>query len=457
MGGRRGDPVAASCTATGAGVTVPDDAPAAAFGQPWSPEPVMSRPAGREGRSDGRGALGDLLVGQAVSSLGDWMGTVALMALVLHLTDSATAVGGVLVLRLAPAVFAGPVAARLVTRWSRRRIMLAMDAVRVPAVAVLPWVTSLWWIYLWAFVVELAGMVFLPARDASIPDLVEDDDDLAVANGLVLGTSYGMIPVGAGLYALVAAVAGVDGGLAVARIVFAVDAATFAVSFLAIARLPELGTTSGPVASAAGSGRFLDALRLPLVRRLAPVAAVVAFGLGALFSLGIVWVREVLHASDTQFGLLVACYGVGAGGGLLVLRRLSRRDLRTVRVALVLLGGVVATMSLAPTIGFALLGALAFGGLSALVLALVMELLQQELGDRDRVLAFTVFHVVIRAGLALAAIGAGVADDLLDEVSWPLVGQLASTQVVLLSSGILVMLVAVVAGRPGGAADTSPR
>jgi MFS family permease len=437
-------------------VTVPDDAAAAPFGRPWAPSPAAPHPAPLDDRATRRGALRDLLVGQAVSSLGDWMGTVALMALVLHLTDSATAVGGVLVLRLAPTVFAGPVAARLVTRWSRRRIMLAMDAVRIPAVAVLPWVTSLWWIYLWAFVVELAGMVFLPARDASIPDLVDGDDDLAVANGLVLGTSYGMIPVGAGLYALVAAVAGVDSGLAVARVVFAVDAATFAISFLAIARLPELGTTTGPADGAAGA-RFVDALRLPLVRRLAPVAAVVAFGLGALFSLGIVWVREVLHADDTQFGLLVACFGVGAGGGLLVLRRLTRRDLRTVRVALVLQGAVVATMSLAPTITFALVGALAFGGLSALVLALAMELLQEELGDRDRVLAFTVFHVVIRGGLALAAIGAGVADDLLDEVTWPLVGHLASTQVVLLSSGILVMIVALIAGRPGGAVDTSPR
>ena len=133
------------------------------------------------------------------------------MALVLQLTDSATAVGGVLVLRLAPTVLAGPVAARLVTRWNRRKIMLAMDAVRIPAVAILPWVTSLWWIYLWAFVVELAGMVFLPARDASIPDLVDGDDDLATANGLVLGTSYGMIPVGAGLFALVTALAGGGG------------------------------------------------------------------------------------------------------------------------------------------------------------------------------------------------------------------------------------------------------
>lgn len=431
-------------------MTLPDDAVPAA-GTPW----VAPSPGGRA--RTGRRPLNDLLVGQAVSALGDWMGTVALMALVLQLTDSATAVGGVLVLRLAPAVFAGPLVARLTGRWSRRRTMLAMDAVRIPAVAVLPWVPHLWWIYVWAFLTELAGMVFLPARDASIPDLVDSDDDLAVANGLVLGTSYGMIPVGAAVYAVVAAVAGGGEGLAVARLVFAVDALTFAVSFLAITRLPELGTAaaaaSGTGNGSAGSGRFRDALRIPLVRRLAPVAAVVAFGLGALFSIGIVWVREVLHATDTEFGLLVACFGVGAAGGLLVLRRLDRRDLRTVRGALVLQGAVVAVMSLAPSIGFALAGAIAFGGLSALVLALAMELLQNNLGERDRVLAFTVFHVVIRGGLALAAIGAGVADDLLDQVSWPLVGHLASTQVVLLSSGLLVTLVALATGRPGGVAD----
>ena len=302
-------------------MTTPEDA-VGPFGPAWGAGGRAVPAHGRDGAHD-RGPLRDLLIGQAVSSLGDWMGTVALMALVLQITDSATAVGGVLVLRLAPTILAGPLAARLVTRWSRRKIMLAMDAVRIPAVAVLPWVTSLWWIYVWAFVVELAGMVFLPARDASIPDLVDGDDDLAVANGLVLGTSYGMIPVGAGFYALVAALAGSAGGLDVARFVFAVDALTFAVSFVAIARLPELGT-SAPAGADGGGGRFLDALRLPIVRRLAPVAAVVAFGLGALFSLGIVWVREVLGATDTQFGLLVACFGVGAGGGLLVLRRLPR-------------------------------------------------------------------------------------------------------------------------------------
>jgi MFS family permease len=411
-----------------------------AAGWPANPaQPVESR------RSTLTPHLRTLLIGQAVSALGDWMGTVALMALVLELTGSATAVGGVLVLRLVPTVAAGPLAARLLRRWSRRRIMLAMDAIRVPAALLLPWITGLWWIYMWALVIELAGMVFLPARDASIPDLQEPGGDLALANGLVLGSSYGMIPVGAGTFALVAAVAGGTDSIGAARIVFAVDAATFLISFLAIARLPELGAGGGSGAGgSAETGRFRDALRLPLVRRLAPVAAVVAGGLGALFSLGVVWVHDVLDATDPEFGLLVACFGVGAGGSLLILRTMSRRDLATIRVLLFAQGMVVATMSLAPAIGFALLGAVAFGGLAALVLAMAMELLQREVGERERMLAFAAFHVVIRGGLAVAAIGAGVADDLLKEVDWPVVGDLASSQVVLMSSGLLVALVAAV-------------
>lgn len=441
------------------GAPVTDDA-ATGLGFGWRGAAPAARPVPR-GRARRR-PLHDLLIGQAVSSLGDWMGTVALMALVLQLTGSATAVGGVLVLRLAPTVLAGPLAARLTTGWSRRKIMLATDAVRVPVVALLPWVTHLWWIYPCAFVAELAGMVFLPARDASIPDLVEDDGDLAVANGLVLASSYGMIPIGAGVFALIAALAGSDGGLAAARLIFALDALTFVVSFLAIRRLPELGAAPAPgpapgavtPAAAAPDAGFLSALRIPLVRRLAPVAAAVAVGLGALFSLGIVWVREVLGASQTEFGLLVACFGVGAGIALLVLRRLRRRGLATVRVLLVAQGATVASMSLAPTIAFALLGAVVFGGLSALILALAMELPQNELAPRERVLAFTVFHVVIRGGLAVAAIGAGVADDVLDEVRWPFVGHLVSTQVVLLSSGLLVVLVALTAGRATAVADS---
>ncbi|HEX4775527.1 MAG TPA: MFS transporter, partial [Acidimicrobiia bacterium] len=143
-----------------------------------------------------------LLIGQTVSGIGDWMATVALMALVLDISGSSTAVGAVLVLRLLPVMVAGPLTTRVVKRWHRKHTMMAMDGARVVIVALIPLLHTLWWVYVWAFVLEAAGLVFLPARDASIPDLA-GEDDLELANGLALASSYGTIPLGAGLFGIV--------------------------------------------------------------------------------------------------------------------------------------------------------------------------------------------------------------------------------------------------------------
>jgi MFS family permease len=382
----------------------------------------------------------DLLVGQGVSSLGDWMGTVALMALVLQLTDSPLAVGGILTLRLLPAAVGAPLAAKAAGRWDRRRTMLAMDLTRAGMVFAIPFVRALWWIYLWGFLLEVASIVFLPARDSSIPDLVDGNEDLALANGLILGTSYGSIPIGAALFAAVAALPVQLAGRPYA-LVFFIDAATFVVSFLCIARLTQLGPSTA--AEADGDEhpdlRFRDAFAIPLVAAVMPAALAVSLGLGALFSLGIVFVRDVLHASDAEFGVLIALFGVGAVQGLVVLQRLPVGNLlaRT-RVGVLWIGVVVALFSLAPALWVALFGAVAFGAGAAFSLAAGMGAIQSSLDGRQRVLAFTAFHVVLRVGLAISAVGAGIAGDLLTNVHWPVVGTLQPARLVLLSAGILV-------------------
>src|SRR5438045_9545486 len=99
------------------------------------------------------------------------MVTVALMALVLKLSKSTTAVGAVLVLRLIPAAVAGPLAARAAERWDRRRTLLTMDLVRAGMVAAIPFVHALWWVHMWAFLLDVMGLIFLHARASSVPDL----------------------------------------------------------------------------------------------------------------------------------------------------------------------------------------------------------------------------------------------------------------------------------------------
>jgi dTMP kinase len=307
--------------------------------------------------------------------------------------------------------------------------MLAMDLTRGAMVFAIPFVRALWWIYLWGFLLEVASIVFLPARDSSIPDLVEGDEDLSLANGLILGTSYGSIPLGAALFAAVAALP-VHIADRPYALVFFIDAATFAVSFLCIARLTQLGPSSAVGASGADEPtdlRFRDAFKIPLVAAVMPAALAVSLGLGALFSLGIVFVRDVLGATDAEFGVLVALFGMGAVGGLAVLRSLTV-SLRTVQAAVAVQGGLIAGMSLAPDIAVTFIGAAGFGAATAASLAAGMSVLQARLGGRDLVLAFAAFHIVIRAGLSAAAIGAGVAADLVDTV-----------RPVLFSSGLVVV------------------
>jgi predicted MFS family arabinose efflux permease len=248
----------------------------------------------------------------------------------------------------------------------------------------------------------------------------------------MLASSFGTIPFGALAFGLVSWVGG--GGVPAA--VFVLDAGTFLVSYWLIARVSLVDHVEGDEAES--SARFRDALRLPIVRSVGPAALLTALGLGTLFSLGVVFVREVLGASTLEFGVLIALFGVGAGFGLAGLSAAGPPDVGTVRFCIAAQGVIVAAMSQVPTLWAAFLGAVLFGAATAAGLAAAMSILQQNLGERDRVLAFTAFHVLIRAGLALAALGAGLAGDVLGQLQWPLLGTLPPARAVLLVSGVLV-------------------
>ena len=396
----------------------------------------------------------DLLVAETVSALGDWLGTVAFIALVFAITRSPTAVGGMLTLRLAPALVAGPVAARIVVRWNPRRTMMAMNGVRAAIVALIPFVHALWWVFFWAFFLEMCSLVFLPARDASILHLIDErEDDLSLANGLLLGSSYGTLPLGAGLFAAVSALAA--GPLSVVPygrfgLAFWLDATTFVAGFFLIARITslrgiEVQAADAGVDSATG---FLRALRLPLVRSTLPPVLAVAVGLGSLFSLGIEFVRRTLHASDTQFGCLIILFGVGTATGMAVLQvRRPRHPLRVLRPGVSLIGVVLAGMALAPDIGVALGAAVLFGAAASYSMVSGMTGVQTALSDdTDRQLAFAAIHVGLRIALVIGAIGAGVASQLVKGVHAPVLGALDPPRVVLFFSGLAVVLGAWVFG-----------
>lgn len=394
-----------------------------------------------------------LIIGQTVSSFGDWMGTLALMYFVLELSGSTTAVGGVLVLRLLPSAVGAPVAARVVTRWRRRSVLLWSDMIRTGMALALPVVPWLWWVYFWAFLIEVVGMVFLPARDAAVPFLIEDDEErhdtgtLEIANGITMATSYGMIPVGAGAFGLLLWMsnqAGWDGHWRYV-LVFWLNALTYVVSYVAIRSIPDLGPGPRERREAEHAGReaphagFLAALRLPVVRGVLPGVAVVALGLGALFSLGVVFVRNVLDAGAVGFGALVVLFGVGAITGLLLIHRKAGSLMTQVRVGTAAQGIVIALMGALGSPVWSFAGAVVFGAAATSALVGGITFFQESLSGVERNLALTAFHAVLRFGLALAALLAGGAADLLREAGASPLG-MAPGQFVLAASGLVVLL-----------------
>ncbi|QKG21748.1 MFS transporter [Actinomadura verrucosospora] len=413
-----------------------------------------------------------LIVGQTVSSLGDWMGTLALMYFVLALSGSTTAVGGVLVLRLLPSALGAPVAARVVTRWRRRSVMLTSDLVRVGMAVVLPVVPSLWWVYFWAFMIEVVGLMFLPARDAAIPFLIgegreegKDDHDtgtLELANGITMATSYGMIPFGAGMFGLILWVSERAGWGGHWRyvVVFWLDALTYLASWLAVRAIPDLGPGPGEKAAMERDEReareehgFVNALKLRVVRSVLPGIAVVALGLGALFSLGVVFVKGVINAGQVGFGVLVVCFGIGAIIGLLLLHRKTGSLLTQVRAATAVQGVVIASMGGLASEPWSFVGAVLFGAAATSALVGGITYLQESLGGVDRNLALTAFHSVLRFGLALAALLAGAAADLLKEAGERPLGMVPA-QFVLMLSGLVVLAGTFLIKSPEEAAPT---
>lgn len=406
-----------------------------------------------------------MLFGQSVSALGDWLGTIAVMMAVLRLSGSATAVGGVLVLQLLPAVIAAPLVSRLVARVDRRQVLLASDAIRAVLAGLLPLVMTIGWIYVWAFLLQLASLAFLPARDAAVPRLAglgpgphsrQEESRLSAANAVMLGTYYGSIPIAAGLFAAITTVGDTLGVPAALQLVVAfwLDALTFVVSFLAVRGIEHLGhrLPATPTVTADGGQRPTPMPMPPRLRvlRRHPAARYVeqatlgaAVGIGALFSLGTVFVTSTMELGTLGFGALVALFGIGAACGLGAQRLVGNRARPPlIRGALAVQGGVIVSMTAVASPLLALLGAIAFGSAVALALINALSLLQDSLAGALRDLALSAFHLTLRAGLALSAVLSGVVADVLPPIRAPLLGTLQPAQTVLLAAGSLCMVAA---------------
>ena len=173
-----------------------------------------------------------LWTGMCASLLGDGAFIVALAWQVYQLSDAPTAMGVVGVAMTVPTIVFLLVGGALSDRLDRRRLMLAADVARLLAAASLAVLTvtgtlEIWHVALLVAVYGTGQAFFAPAFDAIVPDLVPGDQ-LAQANALdQLIRPIALRMVGPALGGVLVGVFG-------AAAVFALDAASFGLSALAL-------------------------------------------------------------------------------------------------------------------------------------------------------------------------------------------------------------------------------
>ncbi|QDR79341.1 MFS transporter [Sporomusa termitida] len=145
--------------------------------------------------------------GQAVSTIGTWMQTIAMNWLVYRLTESAFMLGSFNFFNSVPGLLLGPVAGVVADRFNRHKVIiitqsLAMLQAVLLAALVITGNIEVWHLLGLGFVLGCINGFDLTARQAFVVDLVEDKDDLpnAIAlNSIILSVSKLVGPSIAGI------------------------------------------------------------------------------------------------------------------------------------------------------------------------------------------------------------------------------------------------------------------
>ena len=132
------------------------------------------------------GPLARLLIGEFVSSIGDWLYLVALVVLVYRETEDPIILGIVGAVRMLPYIFLSIPAGIITDRFDRRYVLLASDLARAACMVVLAILVAsdgpLWAITVVAMLAASFSTFFYPAIGALLPSLVRDEREFGPAN-----------------------------------------------------------------------------------------------------------------------------------------------------------------------------------------------------------------------------------------------------------------------------------
>jgi MFS family permease len=315
-------------------------------------------------------------IGQTISNTGNWLTNIALVLLVLRITSSGLAVGGVTACQYGPILFLSPFAGAIADRVDKRRALLvtqALEMMQSVGLAVLAFLPHPPLVGLYAL--ALAGGMVLsldnPLRRSFVSEMVPTED---LPNAIVLYSTIVNISrvFGPALAGLLAVTLGYGW-------CFAIDASTYvAVLYCVWVMNPrELHRTP---ARRRAKGEVREGIRYILATPMLWISFSMLAAIGTLsynFNVTLpLFVTRSLHRSEGVFTILYSIFSVGAVMSALIIARRGKVQLSQIVRGAAAMGIAMLLLSATRGIATAMLAAFLVGMASILYMTSTTAIVQ---------------------------------------------------------------------------------
>ncbi|OZM73468.1 MFS transporter [Amycolatopsis antarctica] len=433
-------------------------------------------------------------------STADWLLLLALTSFATKLTDNYAAqnfaFSAVVLTQLLPGLLFAPLGGLLADRFDRRKVMVICDVLRCLLLISIAVVGTNWWLFIGNFLVGCCAMMWIPSKDAAVPNLLRRPDQVETAGQLGLVMTYGLaVFTGGGLFAILYGIEttfrlppDIFGELGLAQIALFINALLYLASGLIVAtRIPEIsrreprpdkpvgqpageamGEPAGEIPPAPGkqsarshespsglwsmvrdAGRFIRANKL--IRGLL-IGMMGAFAAGGAVIGTLKPYSSSLLGGDASFALLFVSAFLGAATGMAAAPKLARRlpHDRLFGISIVAAGLTLLIVALSPHLAVSLLAVAVVGACAGVAFLTGVTIIGTQVEDavRGRI------NAIYQSLMKLILFGATSAVPGLVAITQPrtfdFLGNsitIDGTRPVLLGGGLLAALVGVFAYR----------
>ena len=336
----------------------------------------------------------------------------------------------------------------------------------------IPLVGSLWWLLVATLLIEICALFWIPAKDASVPNLLRRPDQIETANQLALVMTYGVAVITAsGLFTAISGLGeflpGSTPEISTAYVALVLNGLAYLLTATTVwFRIREISgraaqrreAAPGLIALLRDGARFV--VSTPLVRGLV-IGIIGAFTAGGVVIGSATLYAASLGGGNAAYGMLFIAVFVGLALGMGAAPQLSRRlpHNRLFGTAIVAAACALVLVALAPHLTVAIGAVALVGAFAGIAFLTGLTIIGAQVADevRGRIVAFvqSIVRLTLLGSMALVPLIVGlVSARTVDLFGYPY--RIDGTRVVMLVGGVIAAVVGMFAYRQMDDRRTEP-